>query len=128
MKMRVGTFTVPAILASPRHPERRLTVDLLVDTGATWTLLPAEVAHRLELDTPWQRSVTLASGERVTYATGDVAIRLNGEEHTTVFLAGPAGALGLLGAVTLEEFGLAPDPVRKTLVPVAGLLAASAPG
>ncbi len=41
----------------------------------------------------------------------------------TVFLAGPPGCLALLGAVTLEEFGLAPDPIRKVLVPVGGLLA-----
>ena len=123
----MGTFAVPVILTNPRHPERRLTLDLLVDTGATWTLLTDEVAKQLGLATPWERSVTLASGDRVTYAKGEVVMRLNGEELTTVFLAGPPGAVGLLGAVTLEQFGVAPDPVKKTLVPVDGLLAASAP-
>lgn len=121
----MGTFAVPVIVSHPRHPERRLTLDLLVDTGATWTLLPDEIVQRLSLTAPWQRSVTLASGERVLYATGDVAMQIDGEEHTTVFLAGPPGSLGLLGAVTLEQFGLAPDPVNKTLVPIAGLLAAA---
>lgn len=124
--MRVGTFTVPVVIANPRHVERRVTLDLLVDTGATWTLLPGQVVKQLDLPTPWERSVSLASGERVTYPTGQVVMRLNGEDLTTIFLAGPPGSLGLLGAVTLEEFGLAPDPVKKTLVPVGGLLAASA--
>ena len=124
--MRVGTFSVPVVITNPRHPERREALDLLVDTGATWTLLPDEVARRLELATPWRRSVTLASGERDTYATGEVTLRLNDEELTTIFLAGLPGSLGLLGAVTLEQFGVAPDPVSKTLVPVGGLLAASA--
>lgn len=73
--MRVGTFAVPVILTNPRHPERRLTLDLLVDTGAPWTLLPDEVAKQLGLATPWERSVTLASGDRVTYAKGEVVIR-----------------------------------------------------
>jgi clan AA aspartic protease len=119
----MGTFSVPASLVNPQRPEQRLTLDLLVDTGATWTMLPEEVVTRLGLTAPRQRAVTLANGERMTYPAGQVTIQLNGEEVITVFLAGPPGCLALLGAVTLEEFGLAPDPVRKTLVPVSGLLA-----
>jgi clan AA aspartic protease len=122
--MRVGTFTVPAVVRNPRHPEGGVALDLLVDTGATWTVLPAHIVTQLELPTPWQRSVTLASGDLVSYATGEVALRLNEEEVTTIFLAGPPGALGLLGAVTLEQFGVAPDPVKKSLVRVGGMLAA----
>ena len=122
--MRVGTFTVPVVVRNPRHPERSVALDLLVDTGATWTLLPADIVTQLGLPTRWRRSVTLASGDPVTYATGEVALRLDGEELTTIFLAGPLGALGLLGAVTLEQFALAPDPVKKALVRVGGMLAA----
>jgi clan AA aspartic protease len=119
----MDTFSVPASLANPERPEQRLTADLLVDTGATWTMLPQEVVAGLGLRASRQRAVTLASGERVTYPAGQVTIQLNGEEIITVFLSGPPGCRALLGAVTLEEFGLAPDPVRKTLVPVGGLLA-----
>jgi clan AA aspartic protease len=119
----MGTFSVPVSLANPQRPESHLTVDLLVDTGATWTMLPAEVVDQLGLPVTRQRTVTLANGERVTYSAGQVAIQLNGEEVITVFLSGPPGCLALLGAVALEEFGLAPDPVKKTLVPVGGLLA-----
>ncbi|MBI4587926.1 MAG: Retroviral aspartyl protease [Candidatus Rokubacteria bacterium] len=119
----MGTFSVPARLANHERPEQSLTIDLLVDTGAIWTMLPGEIVSRLGLRTPRQRMVTLASGERISYPAGPVAIQLNGEEVITIFLAGPPGCLTLLGAVTLEEFGLAPDPVRKTLVPVGGPLA-----
>jgi clan AA aspartic protease len=119
----MGTFSIPARLANIQHPEQRLTVDLLVDTGATWTMLPDEIVKQLGLTPTRQRAVTLANGQRVVYAAGQVAIQLNGEEVITLYLAGPSGCLALLGAVTLEEFGLAPDPVSKTLVPVAGLLA-----
>jgi clan AA aspartic protease len=119
----MGTFTVPAQIANPQRPEQRLSFDLLVDTGATWTMLPGEVVTRLGLSATRQRMVTLADGKRVTYPAGQVAIQLNGEELITVFLSGPPGSLALLGAVTLEELGLAPDPVRKILVPVGGLLA-----
>ena len=119
----MGTFSVTARLANPQRADQSLTLDLLVDTGATWTLLTEDVVARLGLTTPRRRTVTLASGERVAYPAGQVAIQLNGEEVITIFLAGPPGSLALLGPVTLEEFGLAPDPVRKTLVSVGGLLA-----
>ena len=119
----MGTFSVSVDLAPPNQPERRIPLDLLVDTGATWTMLPEEVVGRLGLSAARQRTVTLANDERVTYSAGQVSIQLNGEELVTLFLQGPPGCLALLGAVTLEEFALAPDPVRKTLVPVAGLLA-----
>lgn len=119
----MGTFSVRVSLAHPLRPEPQATLDLLVDTGATWTMLPDETVRQLGLSTTRQRAVTLANGECVTYPAGQVSIRLNGEEGITFFLAGPPGCLALLGAVTLEEFGLAPDPVRKALVPVAGLLA-----
>ena len=86
-------------------------------------MLPREVVSDLALTTRYERNVTLANGERVLYPAGQVAIQLNGEELITLFLSGPAGCLALLGAVTLEQFALAPDPIRKTLVPVGGLLA-----
>lgn len=124
--MAVSTFTVPVTIANPRDPEQRLTLELLVDTGSTWTVLPAEVVERLGLPTPSTRTVKLANGETVTFGKGNVAMWIDGEEITTVFLAGPPGTQGLLGAVTLEEFALAPDPVNKALVPIKGLLAACA--
>lgn len=119
----MGTLSVSTSLANPRQPDVRVTLDLLVDTGATWTMLPQEVVARLGLPTAYERGVTPASGEHVRYPAGQVAIQLNGEELITLFLAGPPGCLALLGAVTLEEFGLAPDPVQKSLIPVGGLLA-----
>lgn len=119
----MGTFSVPAGLVNPERRVQHVSLDLLVDTGATWTMLPSEVVTQLGLSAPQAREVTLANGQRVRYPAGQVEIQLNGEGLVTVFLAGPPGSLALLGAVTLEQFGLAPDPVRKTLVPVAGLLA-----
>jgi clan AA aspartic protease len=119
----MGLFTVPATLSNPIDPERRLVVDLIVDTGAVYTMLPAPVVQELGLETPRERRVMLASGEQVTYRVGIVNLELHGEEWPTFFLEGPPGSLALLGAFTLEGFALAPDPVNKRLVPVVSLLA-----
>jgi len=119
----MGIFAVPATLSNPIDPGRRLVLDLIVDTGAVYTMLPAQVVAQLGLDTPRERRVMLASGEHVTYRVGIVNLGLHGEEWPTFFLEGPAGSVPLLGAFTLEGFALAPDPVNKRLVPIVSLLA-----
>ena len=87
----MSTFAVHAIVANPDRPGRRVGVELVVDTGA--------------------------SGEDMTFPMGQVLMRLNGEEMSTVLLAGSSGCVGLIGAVTLEQFALAADPVHQRLVP-----------
>ena len=60
----MGLFTVPATLSNPIDPGRWLLLDLIVDTGAVYTMLPATVVEQLGLDTPRERLVMLASGEQ----------------------------------------------------------------
>ncbi len=76
-----------AKLAHPQNPERHLDLELLVDTGATWTLLPEDGVEALGLSPSRERGVTLANGERVTYRAGEVVITLNDEDLTTLYRA-----------------------------------------
>ena len=95
-----------------------MDIDLLVDTGATYMRLPAEVVTALALPILEERPAELASGERVRYGVGEVRVRLEDREFPNIFVAGPAGCPALLGAITLEAFGLAADPVHQRLLPV----------
>ena len=104
-------------LINPEDRERSIEADLLVDTGATYTLLPSELVTRLQLPTPYRRRALLGSGERVVFRVGEVRVRLGDDERTTVFYAGFPGSRALLGAVTMEQFGLAADPVGGRLIP-----------
>ena len=114
----MSQFTVTVTVMHP-HPDRRersMDVDFLVDTGATYVVLPPDVVDRLGLEIRMQRRMMLASGELGVWGLGDVHLRLNGEEHTTTFLAGPAGSRALFGAYGLELFWLAVDPVHQRLI------------
>ena len=113
----MSTFTVSVTLIHPEQRERSVALDLLVDTGSAYMLLPPDVISRLGLAAPYERRAQLASGERVVYRVGDVHVKLDGEEHTTVFLAGPPGCRALLGAIVLEQFALAADPFHQRLLP-----------
>jgi predicted aspartyl protease len=62
----------------------------------------------------------LATGETVVRDIGRTWVRIDGRMEMTIVVFGDDGAPPLLGAVTLEEFGLGVDPVG--LVPVPGLL------
>lgn len=118
----MGTFSVKVALSHPAHPENQLSLDLLVDTGATWSLIPADAADALGVLPSENRPVRTADGRRLDPPLGEVRFTIDGRSFTTPCLIGASDAPLLLGAVTLEAFGLAADPVQKSLVPVTGLL------
>ncbi len=118
----MGTFTVRATLSHPERREAQVTLDLLVDTGATWSLIPPEAAHSLGVESSGTRAGRTADGRRLELPLVEVRFTIDGRSLTTPCLIGAPGALPLLGAVTMEALGLAPDPVQKILVPVTGLL------
>lgn len=117
----MGTFYFPVTL---RHPEagRQADLKLLVDTGATYTWLPEEILEGLGLQPSLTRRVKLAEGQVMARGAAIVLITIAEETLPTLCLFGTRGSEPLLGAVTLEEFGLGVDPVGRTLIPVVGHL------
>src|SRR5438309_5414519 len=100
----MGHVVVNAELAGAK----RERVRMLVDTGATYTVLPAELAKRLKITVaPRRLNVRLADGRRKFMRVGTVFIRLLGREAADTALIGPAGIEPLLGA---EALCLAVDP------------------
>ena len=91
---------------------------LLVDTGATYTLLPEDMVQRLGI-TPSPRAVrvTLADGSEKDFHLGTVLVRLEQRDAGVTVLIAPSGREPLLGAEALEALGLAVDPVSHTLRP-----------
>jgi aspartyl protease family protein len=94
----------------------------LVDTGATYTTIPRDVLFRLGVTPEEERPFILANGERITYGMAWVRIHLDGREQPSLAVFGEEGIKPLLGAFTLEGFGLAVDPVSQRLVPAEAYL------
>ena len=113
----MSTFAVEATLIHPEHRERAVTAAFLVDTGAFYSLLPAEIVERLGLEAEEDVEGILSSGKPVVSKLGEVRIRLDSRERTTTFLAGPPGCSLLLGSVTVGALALAADPRHRRLVP-----------
>ncbi len=116
----MGTFSVTLDVGSADRRTFR-QVEALVDTGATFTWLPASILRDLGHEPIMRRPFDLADGRVVEREIGEVPVRLNGQLLSTLCVFGDEDSQPLLGAVTLEQFLLAPDPVHKQLVPVHGL-------
>ncbi|MDQ7849568.1 MAG: hypothetical protein QN152_09805 [Armatimonadota bacterium] len=100
------------------------SVEALVDTGATYTRVPRLVLERLGVAPSTRRRLQTATGQIIERDAGPALVTVDGETVATTCIFGDPDSVPLLGAVTLEECGLAVDPIRQQLVPVLGLLAA----
>ena len=115
----MGLFHVKGHLTGPTG--RVEDVELLVDTGATLSVIPRSLADRLELKANRSQRVVIAGGQRDVWPVAEARLSLNGAEITTPCFIAPDGP-ALLGAVALESLFLAVDPVAKLLIPVDGFV------
>lgn len=118
----MGTFRVDITVKNLSDQSRTRRLPVMVDTGATYTLLPRDVIDALGCRPIGSRRVLLANGREEDWPIATVLVTLDGQEGPTFCLIGPEGGPALLGAVTLEEFALGVDPVAKRLVPVRSYL------
>ena len=93
-----------------------------MDAGASYTLLPRPVFERLGVSGAFRHPFVLADGRQLEYEVAAIRVRLDGQTRITLVIFGEEGAEPLLGAYTLEGFGLASDPVGRWLIRVSGLL------
>ena len=116
----MGTFTYPLEVISA-DGSRSQTVDATVDTGSTYTCLPADLLRELGI-VPFRRIRSeLADGSIVEDPIGEVRVRVESIETTTIVIFADEGAPALLGAYTLEGALLVVDPVRQRLAPTHAL-------
>ena len=116
----MGTFNVSLTVGNPTTGATE-TVSALVDTGATFSMIPASVLERLGIEPARPRRFRIASGERVEYQTALAYFETEGYEGEARVVFGPEGQF-LLGATALEDMLLVVDPIGRRLVPEEALL------
>ena len=116
----MGTFRVEVILGNP-DSDARETVDALVDTGTTFSVMPASLLRRLGIRPTRTRRLRFANGQVEERQTGMAFFEVDGIDCEAMVVFGPDD-LHLLGATTLEALLLMVDPINKQLVPEVGLL------
>ena len=117
----MGSFRVRIEIANPEGA-RVEAVEALVDTGATYTMVPRDLLQRLGVQPEEEWPFVLADGRQVSYGVAWVRVRIDGKTRPTIAVFGDPGCDPLLGVFTLEGFRLAADPVNRRLIPVPALL------
>ncbi len=117
----MGITYVEGTVRGPSGREEQ--VRFLVDSGATYTLLPHAVWQTVELEPQRKVAFTLADGTVVERDVSQCHLTLpQGAAHSPVILGEPEDQ-PLLGVVTLEILGLVFNPFTRTLHPMRMLLA-----
>ena len=114
----MGITNVRATVGNPADPARSSEVEFLVDSGATYSLVPAEILESLGIEPHSQREFILGNGEIVRRKMGTALFEYRGQRGDSLVMFGEPGDAALLGATTLEGFGFILDPFRRELKPM----------
>ena len=109
----MGLTYVDATVTGPTDKSRQ--IQLLVDSGASYSLLPEEVWKELEIKPQEKLDFILADGTKIQRRASECKIRLNGKERHTPIILGEPGDEPILGIITLENLGMILDPFKREL-------------
>ena len=115
VRLRVGNVATPEVTEE---------LELLVDSGAVYSVVPADVLERLGIRPITQEEFRLANGTTIVRRKGGALFRYGDRMGVADVVFGEPGDALLLGALTLEALGLALDPLRRELRPIPMILAA----
>ena len=126
-RRRVGIMYVAAKVSRPDGRGTAVDLRLLVDTGAVYSVLPAETWRALRLRPHDRAEFTLADGSVISRDVSECRFEIHGKAATSPVVLGEGGEGPLLGAVTLETLGLMLNPLTREIRPMRLLLATMAP-
>ena len=89
--------------------------EALVDTGATHSMIPGRFLPELGIEPVEARISRIADGSRIELQTAWARFSAEGRNAVARVSFGPEGTY-LVGATTLEDMGLAIDPVDQRLI------------
>jgi len=118
----MGVFKVNAWVWNPSAPEKKVLLELLVDTGATYTVLPESLLKSLGVKPFRVARLRLADNRILEKSLGEIGIEVEGYRASATPVVFGEEEVYLLGSVTMEQLGLTPDPIAKRLKPVEALL------
>jgi clan AA aspartic protease len=126
----VGRFSVPVKIANNDDlaqvrlgllepaKVRQLTVDGLVDSGASRLVLPPKIAEQLGFPHAGKVRVQYADGRRaIRDKVKEVNVEIMGRDGTFSAVIEPKRRTALIGAIVLEELDYLVDCAKQRLVP-----------
>ena len=114
----MGLTFVAVMVGNPANGRKAEEVRCLVGSGAMYSLVPRPVLRRLGIKPHSTREFVLANGEVIRRRLATATFEYEGLRGDSMVIVGEPGDDPLLGATTLEGFGLVLDPFRRELRPM----------
>lgn len=115
----VGLTHLTARIANPTDLQRYRDVEFMVDSGASYTVVPKKILEELGIKPHSKRTFRLANGDKVERQMGTANVIYKKRRGAATVIFGEKGDFSLLGVTALEALRLAFDPLRQTLKPIA---------
>ena len=120
----MGLTVLEVEVGNPSTPEVTETIELLIDSGAIYSVIPTPVLEGLGIAPISRQEFRLADGSRIARNKGIALFKYGDRIGGADVIFGEEGDYSLLGAFTLEALGLSLNPLRRELTPLPMLLAA----
>ncbi len=120
----MGLTVLELEIANPARPAVTERVDLLIDSGALYSVVPAAILARLGIEPLVEQQFRLANGAKIIRKKGGAVFKRGDRVGVADVIFGEEADSALLGATTLAALGLSLDPIRRELEPLPLILAA----
>ena len=124
----MGITCVPVRISNPADRARAIDAEMIVDSGAIFSVVPADELDALGIAPEKVERFALADGTSVTRRVGIARFEVAGEVGGAPVIFGEPGDAWLLGALSLESLGLLLDPFKRELRPMRLVLYAAGCG
>jgi predicted aspartyl protease len=121
----MSLFKINVVACNPQFEDRVTpAIEVLVDTGAELTWLPAELLVKIGIQPRRKRTFQTATKQLIEREVGYAILRAEGFETTDEVVFAQPTDLGLLGVRTIEGFGVMVDNLAHRFVATTTLVAA----
>ena len=118
----MGLTMLQLEVGNPANPDVTIGVEFLIDSGATYSVVPTPVLEQLGIRPLQEQEFRLAHGTAIRRNTGGALFKYGDRIGLANLIFGEPGDSTLLGVLTLEALGYALDPLRRELRPLPMLL------
>ena len=119
----MGLTVLRVKVGNPAKPKVTQELELLVDSGAIYSVVPAPVLRKLGIKPIATQEFRLADGSAIKRRKGGALFKFGDRVGVADVIFGEKDDSLLLGAFTLEALGLSLDPLRRELKPLPMILA-----
>ena len=119
----MGLTVLDVEVGNPSNPKVTEKLEFLIDSGAIYSVVPAQVLETLGIKPLSEQEFRLADGTKIVRKKGVALFKYGDKIGGADVIFGEEGDSVLLGAFTLEALGLALDPLKRELRPLPMILA-----